>query len=295
MEPILFYGVPQGCSFGSIVALEWLGRPYRLCRIEMLQHPWPAEYARIHPMFQTPALLTSDGRALTESLAILQHLTGLDLGPQGLGHAQGTPGFDRLNEVLAFLNTDFFSAFGPLWLAYEREDLDDGKKALLRTLGAEAVRKCFAALDGMLTGRAWLVGGRVAISTPRGTTPSSTSTRSSTPRRATRAMCRSTFSRATCGSWLVGGRRSVADAYLVGVARWADYHRLFDMEADYPNVAAHLRKLRADPAVAFADAIERQASTTSAGAFRGHVTLDEALRAYTETMPPSTSISLPTM
>ncbi|MCR7705994.1 glutathione S-transferase, partial [Pseudomonas aeruginosa] len=35
MEPVLFYGVPHGCSFGSIVALEWLGRPYRLCRIEM--------------------------------------------------------------------------------------------------------------------------------------------------------------------------------------------------------------------------------------------------------------------
>ena len=35
MEPVLFYGVPQGCSFGSIVALEWLNQPYRLCRINM--------------------------------------------------------------------------------------------------------------------------------------------------------------------------------------------------------------------------------------------------------------------
>lgn len=233
MEPILFYGVPQGCSFGSIVALEWLGRPYRLCRIEMLQHPWPAGYARINPMFQTPALLTAEGRPLTESLAILQHLAAQDLGPQGLGHAQGTPGFDRLNEVLAFLNTDFFSSFSALWLAYEREDLDDGKKALLRTLGAEAVRKCFAALDGLLAGR----------------------------------------------EWLVGERRSVADAYLTGVARWAGYHRLFDMGTEFPNVARHLAKLQADPAVAFAEAIERKAPSTSVGAFRGHLSLDEALQA----------------
>ena len=33
--PILYYGVPSGCSFGSIVALEWLGQPYALSRIEM--------------------------------------------------------------------------------------------------------------------------------------------------------------------------------------------------------------------------------------------------------------------
>ena len=35
MTPILFYGVPSGCSFGSIVALEWLRQPYHLCRIDM--------------------------------------------------------------------------------------------------------------------------------------------------------------------------------------------------------------------------------------------------------------------
>jgi glutathione S-transferase len=40
MQPVLFYGVPQGSSFGSIVALEWLEQPYQLCRIEMLQQPW---------------------------------------------------------------------------------------------------------------------------------------------------------------------------------------------------------------------------------------------------------------
>jgi hypothetical protein len=33
--PVFFYGVPEGCSFGTIVALEWSGLPYRLCRIEM--------------------------------------------------------------------------------------------------------------------------------------------------------------------------------------------------------------------------------------------------------------------
>ena len=74
MEPVLFYGVPHGCSFGSIVALEWLGRPYRLCRIEMPLETGERTYVRLNPARQTPTLLLEDGRALSESLAILQHL-----------------------------------------------------------------------------------------------------------------------------------------------------------------------------------------------------------------------------
>ncbi|GMU06544.1 hypothetical protein [Corallococcus caeni] len=71
--PILFYGVPSGCSFGSIVALEWLGRPY--------------------------------------------HARGVGT---GLSFAQGTGDFDRLNQMLAYLNTTFFSAFSPLWYGIAR-------------------------------------------------------------------------------------------------------------------------------------------------------------------------------
>ena len=35
MEPILLYGFPAGTSMGLIAALEWLGEPYRLCRVDM--------------------------------------------------------------------------------------------------------------------------------------------------------------------------------------------------------------------------------------------------------------------
>ena len=40
MQTVLFYGVPQGCSFGAIVALEWLQQPYYLSRVEMLDQRW---------------------------------------------------------------------------------------------------------------------------------------------------------------------------------------------------------------------------------------------------------------
>jgi glutathione S-transferase len=62
MQPVLFYGVPQGSSFGSIVALEWLGQPYQFCRIEMLQQPWNSLYGDVNPLYLTPALLPENGR-----------------------------------------------------------------------------------------------------------------------------------------------------------------------------------------------------------------------------------------
>jgi glutathione S-transferase len=159
MQPVLFYGVPQGSSFGSIVALEWLGQPYRLCRIEMLQHPWNPLYSDINPLFLTPAFLSEDGQVLTESLAILLHLAnqGLD---QGLGFRQGTREFDRLNQMLAYLNTDFYSAFNPLWMVYEMPNLEEADRKLLKTIGRAEVAKNCAYLDAVLAKREWLLGGK---------------------------------------------------------------------------------------------------------------------------------------
>ncbi|AKJ26699.1 glutathione S-transferase family protein [Caldimonas brevitalea] len=162
MDPVLFYGVPQGCSFGSIVALEWLQQPYRLCRIEMLEHPWPPLYRHINPMLQTPALLLPDGEALSQSMGILLHLAaqGLD---RGLGFAQGTREFDRLNQMLAFLHTDVFSAFGPLWAAYDLQDLTPEQLRLLQDIGQGKVRKCFEVLNGRIGAGPWLLGAQRTV------------------------------------------------------------------------------------------------------------------------------------
>ncbi len=118
MTPILFYGVPSGCSFGSIVALEWLRQPYHLCRIDMPGQVQGEDYRRLNPLGETPTLRTAQGELLSESLAILNHLAAKGIA-QGLGFAQGTPGFDRLNHRLAYLNTSFFGAYAPLWHALE--------------------------------------------------------------------------------------------------------------------------------------------------------------------------------
>lgn len=227
MEPVLFYGVPHGCSFGSIVALEWLGQPYRLSRIDMLAAK-DERYARINPKHQTPTLLLEDGEALGESLAILSHIAARDLG-QRLGYLQGTRAFDRLNSALAFLHTEAHGAFSPAWTAFKLPEDAAKEKEMLRGLAREQAAKAFAHLEHMLSGQ----------------------------------------------EWLAGDVRTVADAYLIGVARWGEDLRLFDLKREFPRLHRHLQKLDADKAVIFAHAIEDEKPAISSGGFLGHVALGD--------------------
>lgn len=225
MEPVLFYGVPHGCSFGAIVALEWLGQPYRLSRVEMLEARDPA-YLAINPVGATPALLTADDRVINESLAILHHLAALDLA-RPLGFEQGSAAFDDLNHVLAFLHADFHPVFGVLFQPTKYVDDPAAQANAVDKARAKAALG-YGRLEARLAGR----------------------------------------------DWLAGGRRSAADAYFAGVARWGADLGLFDLARAFPRVHAHLAKLDADPAVAFAHAVEDAAPAVSTGGFLGHVTLD---------------------
>lgn len=161
MTPILFYGVPSGCSFGSIVALEWLGQPYRLCRIEMPEVVSGEDFRRINPIGETPALATEAGEIITESMAILNWIGARGI-ETSLGFAQGSSSFDRLNQMLGYLNTTFFNAFAPLWHLYEHAG-DDAAKTVLREYGQFKVRKAHAQLDALLGERAWLLGDQRSV------------------------------------------------------------------------------------------------------------------------------------
>jgi len=157
MEPVIFYGVPSGCSLASVIASEWLGQPYHLVRIEMMDK-WPEQFAQVNPRMKTPAMLTANGDSLTESLAILQHIGQRGVA-QGLGFVPGTPDADRLASMLAYLVTDLFAAFAPLWKLYDAGIDDPSVKAVLRKYGEDSVRTEYAYLDKLLDGREWLMGG----------------------------------------------------------------------------------------------------------------------------------------
>jgi glutathione S-transferase len=74
--------------------------------------------------------------------------------------------------------------------------------------------------------------------------------------------------------WLDGSKRTVADACLAAVLRWAQQHAGLSLEK-WPRLEGHAKELQGDPAVFFADAIEAQRPAVSSGRFRGHLAPDE--------------------
>lgn len=73
--------------------------------------------------------------------------------------------------------------------------------------------------------------------------------------------------------WIDGHKRTVADACLVAVVRWAQREAGLEL-AGYPALQRHVAELCADPAVFFADAIETQRPAVSSGRFLGSSSVD---------------------
>lgn len=69
---ITVYHVPHSRSLRVVWLMEELGEEYRL---EKLSFPPPASYRQISPLGTVPAI-DDDGIRMTESIAILQYLTG---------------------------------------------------------------------------------------------------------------------------------------------------------------------------------------------------------------------------
>ena len=232
MEPILLYGFPAGSSMGLVAAFERAGLPYRLCRVDMLSETKTPAFARLNGRQETPALVTPDGRVVTETMAIAAWLEARD-SQRRVSFEPASPQADRMHQVMAFVNTGFTAAFSPLWAALETEDGDPAVLAVLRDFGRRAVADRHARLEAMI-----------------GTT-----------------------------AFLAGDHLTLADTTLIGVARWAEFHGIADPAA-YPKLTALRRRIEADPAVVFAQAIEDGETPAGSGACLGHITLGEVLKRF---------------
>ena len=151
MNPVLVYGFPSGSSMGLLAAFEWLGRPYDATRVDMLGARQAPDYLRLNPRRETPALVTEDGRVLTETMAIAGWLEARD-DRRRISFEPRAPEADRMHQLMAFLNTGFTAAFGPLWAAWEGA-VPEAEKAVLRALGAAQVRERHDRLEEMLADR----------------------------------------------------------------------------------------------------------------------------------------------
>ena len=232
MEPVLLYGFPAGSSMGLVAALEWLGKPYRLCRVDMLGEMRDPSYARINPRHETPAFITDRGEVLTETMAIAAWLEARDENRR-ISFASLSREADRMHQFLAFVNTGFTGAFSPLWAAMEMDVPNAAMEVALREWGRDSVIERHDKLEGMVG--------------------------------------ESTF--------LVGERPTLADAVLIGVARWLDIHAVME-KGRWPNLTAWRQRLEADPAVTYATDLESGGSPKGVGACVGHVSLAEVIQQF---------------
>ena len=162
MEPILIYGFPLGSSMGLVAALEWLGKPYRLCRVDMLGEMREPPYARINARHETPALITDQGQPLSETMAIAHWFAARD-DARRISPAPLSPEADRMQQLMAFINTGFTSAFSPLWAALEMDPPRPALQAALREWGKEAVIERHDKLEAMVGDDPYLVGDRPTL------------------------------------------------------------------------------------------------------------------------------------
>ncbi|MFQ6242849.1 glutathione S-transferase family protein [Sinorhizobium meliloti] len=162
MEPILIYGFPLGSSMGLVAALEWLGKPYRLCRVDMLGEMGQPSYARINPRHETPAFIDDKGRILTETMAIASWLEARDthrrVSFDPLSHEA-----DRMHQIMAFLNTGFTAAFTPHWVALETDPPNPALQATLRDWGRERILERHDKLEDMIADTPFLIGDKPTL------------------------------------------------------------------------------------------------------------------------------------
>lgn len=147
---------------GLIAALEWLDRPYRLCRVDMLGEMRDPSYARLNARHETPALITDDGRVLSETLAIAAWLEARDT-QRRISFDPLSAEADRMHQLMAFVNSGFTGAFSPLWVALEMASPNPVMQQALRDFGRDAVIERHDKLEAMIGTTRFLVADRPTL------------------------------------------------------------------------------------------------------------------------------------
>lgn len=142
---------------GLVAALEWLGKPYRLCRVDMMGEMREPAYTRLNPRVETPVLITDKGEILTETMAIAHWLAARDT-ENRISFEPQSPQADRMVQLLAYINTGFTGAFSPLWTAMEMEPPNPTLQSALRKIGQEWVLERHDKLETMIGDDPYLVG-----------------------------------------------------------------------------------------------------------------------------------------
>lgn len=157
--PVLFFS-PGSCSLTGIVVLDWVGRPFALCRVERAARATPA-FKRINPQGKVPTLRTG-GRNLSELHAILMHL---GVGRDDLIGREGTVERDDMNFWLSYLGSAFHVAFYP-WFGPQRFIHDEALHPAVKEAAKDRMHDAYAFVEDNLGSGPYLLGERKTVLDP---------------------------------------------------------------------------------------------------------------------------------
>lgn len=159
MPSLTFYYTPTTCSLASHVALEESGLPFDVSRIRLHDPDSVAIWRQTNPAGGVPALV-SDGRLLTENVAILDYVARL--APEA-----GLLPDDTFDQARAVSLTAWFASTvhitGRMARAPFRFTPDERTYEPLKIEGRKRFDANLRKVDAMLDGRDWLVGDRLSV------------------------------------------------------------------------------------------------------------------------------------
>ncbi len=140
------YYAPGTCALAPWIALRWTGAEFETVKA----NPASADFKRVNPLGQVPALDLGGPRAMTQAGAILTHIA--ETHPQAqLGADDDTLGRFEFGETMSFLTGDFHTVFWPLFMP-QRFTADHAQQALdqVRTAAESRVNRVMQTLDDLI-------------------------------------------------------------------------------------------------------------------------------------------------
>jgi glutathione S-transferase len=144
------YYLPGACSLASDISLREAGVPFTPVKVSRRDKRTSdgQNFTQVSSKGYVPALQLDDGRVLTENVAVLTYIAGLQ--PQKkLGPTPASPEFYQLLEWLAFVSSELHKNFGTVFGSSEPQ---------VQQYARGNIAKRLDWLDGALAGKTFLLG-----------------------------------------------------------------------------------------------------------------------------------------
>jgi glutathione S-transferase len=150
------YYLTGACSTASMISLLEAGQKFESYSVDRATKRTAdgKDFNQVNPKGYVPALLLDNGEVLSENVAVLAYIAGLDKSGK-LGAAPGTEGCYHLLEWLAYINSEVHKNFSPLF----RPNTDEAT----RTAAKENLARRLDFIEKKLANRPFLTGSNFTV------------------------------------------------------------------------------------------------------------------------------------